>query len=507
MSTEWPDVPRVVDGRTSFSSTGLNPTVDALAERTDYLKNAIDNWSQGCSGLIYSDTGFSSDVTEVGTILAFVNGQYVPAKAVWSTVKREDGSIAPAPEAYVVGILVSSIVNGYGKIMSYGWTSDPALIAAMIGSDSLVAGQYFLKEDGGVVLGTEESLEVPVYCFTYCGTIDGKGKIVFNPKLPEYSGHSHGWAELPFSGWTVGVDSSVFVGGTSYPSVAAILGSTVSSAFLSQNGIGVDPDKWEITGNTIATDFQVFSSDKMILYMISPMLGRDPLVHSVTVAEGSGMLTADNMSGDVVLTLNGSPNSTNDRKGQAVISFDGNTFTTGPVVQRIVAEAGISAKTSATEPGTVVIGNDTYEEGQIDVNITNLDGVLFGTDSSHVTYKFPAGITSTLYGTVRLPHYSQLITLEPVLNLLYLGGGYSIPSLDVEVTVIPMPNGTGGSSATLYDNLSTTAIASTLDNKYYLSGCTSGASISPDAIINVKITATEPTNSIELAALSIQLAE
>ena len=507
------DVPRVADGYTTFSATGLNPIVDALTERTDYLKDRVDNLSgaRNC-GLIYTDTGFDASVPGKGTVLAFVDGKYVPAKAVWSSVVRSDGSVAPASEAYIVGVLISEIVNGYGTIMSCGWTSDPVIITSILGSTPST-GQYFLGEDGGVVLGTDSNTQIPIYCLTYCGTADPVGKLIFNPALPEYSGHSHGVADLPWSGWSiVGNTSSYFIGNTG--AAAALLGSTLTNYTLVSGGDIVDPSLVHITGNTITVDYEVQSTDKIRLYSINPMQGRDPLIHTVTVDENSGLLSAENINGNVVLGLDANPASTSLYSGSAVVSFDGNTYATGPVVQGLLAGPGITLRSSYPDgtplrPGVIYVGNANVDQSQIDINVTNLDGVLFGTDPSRVTYKFPAGVTSSMYGTVRIPSFDAGMELIPILNLLIEGNGSSIPSLGVEATLIPMPEFGGGTSRTAPSTVSsliTEAIGSSTENYYYKSSCTlSGISASPDALLTVKITGSTMSSSVEVVGISIQL--
>lgn len=535
MSFEWSNsVNLIKDGVSRFCGDDLNPIIEALDNRTLFLKNHLDHLQNSNCGLVYTDTGFDETVMAFGkgAVLAWdaVKGTYTLASAEFDTNVREDGSMTPADKSYVIGILITNIDNaGYGTILAHGWSSDEELISIVTGGMSLhesspATGAYYLGRDGKAVRGEALDFQLPVYCFTYTGT----GKLVVNPRVPEFTGHSHGkfifddrWVktdDLPTAvEEVIGDSGNVFykyeATQDSSGNLTYMLNSVVrAKALLTNDGVALNSNDWAFTKDAVYVAFDVTNSSEIILYTIAPLIGVEPLVKAVEVVGDSKLLDVTNSYGVAKLHFNDSTTERAEYTGTAVgeITNKGGVKTT-PVVHALGAGAGIDI-THAMDavgndvPGAYIIHSTDHSRNQIDMNICNLDGVLFGTDTDRVSYKFPAGVTSSMYGTFRAPHFHAGSSYAGRINLIVKGTGNSIPSGTVTATIIPMPTTSTPTVALLPNEYTVDGVSASAKEKYYLLAvdlvkgtCTS------DALINCKITFDSPDKPITLVGVSLQL--
>lgn len=509
----WPEtVGLIVDGISTFSADSLNPIINALATRTAFLKNSLDNLNGSC-GLLYTDTGFSPEVS-VGTILAWDSEAklYIPARPAFSDIVRADGSVAPAESSYVVGVLISEISSdGFGTILANGWIDgNNALISSILGDVDAPKGAYYLDADnpGRVCLGGAKDINVPTYCLSYTGD---SGTLIFNPRAPEYTGHSHHKYTLSNDGWEVysilpyrdkfTSDDPVFI--------SMLKNSNLDNLTLTKNGAIVSANSWtvDLDNNSILTTFDVLDFDELVLHSISPLNGLDPLVHSIKVEKDNVLLTASSSNGNVELATNFEPTDT-ELKGTAISAIKESGVINCPVVHSISAGPGAVLSNAIDEtgnavPGSYVISSSAVCANQIDMQISNLDGVLFGTDVNKVCYVFPTNHTSSLFGSFRIPHFTGG-KFEVKLNLVVRGNGDSIPGFDVYYEKIQFPEDGGSVKALTGTVTNTNAIAGTSTGNYYRTSATLGYVIS-DELLSCKLSMEGSAKAVQLISASIEL--
>lgn len=537
MSYQWSNIiPRIIDGVTRFGASGLNPILDALENRTLYLKTHLERLENSNCGLVYTDRGFSPEVVAKGkgTILAWdaKKSQYIPASAKFDTNIREDGSVAPADSSYVIGILITDVVDGYGTILAHGWSSDLELISIVTGGKSSVEdptglnGAYYLYDDGEARKGEAADFDLPVYCFTYTGT----GKLIVNPRVPEFTGHSHskfiftnnwekvGLVDLPTSvADAIGDSGEVFckysVDLDDTGSLKRMLLECVSSkAMLTNDGVAVNSTDWAFTKDAVYVAFDTTVSSEIVLYTIAPLIGVEPLVRTLSVVGDSKIIQTNRDSGYVSLMFNDNTTALDSYTGSAIGAIsNGDGIQTTPVVHTLGAGIGIHI-THAVDaqgrdvPGVFVIHSTDRSCNQIDMNVCNLDGVLFGTDIDKVSYKFSAGMTSSLYGVFRVPRHDSNTQYTGKINVIVKGNGGTVSDGTVAVTTIPMPSSDNPVTAYTNAEYTLTGLTSSALEKYYLLTVPLATGSCPsDALLNCKLTFESPDAPVTVVGISLQL--
>jgi hypothetical protein len=502
------DIPLIADGITTLDANSINPSLEALKANTIDLDNRLNNLS-GSAGLIYSDNAFSDTVVNhedpIGLLLAWdsVNHVYIPASASWAEDKAADnGRLIPADGAYVTGVLISAIDdNGYGTILAYGWTTDKAVIGALT-SDKFITGTYYLGTDGKAVPKTDGmAMDLPVYCFTYTST----GKLVFNPRVPERYGHNHGKYIL------TGFTANSVGGATCTPddgsALSSVLKSYPAACQLFKNGTMLASDDWSIVDRSIRLSFMPLADDEVVLFAITPTVGYEPLVHSVSVDSGCKLLEATNSNGNVVLNFKTEPVSSNVSSGNAVVAVDGQGYSVGPVVQQLYAGVGASISEAVDAEGKVIPGslvvsanNGIYD--QRDLQVCNLDGVLFGVDSTKIGYRFPAGVTSSLYGTVRLPHFEGNTKYTAVLSLIVEGSAEGYPA-GLTAYITPIADQPRKPSTEVVIDFSNLSNISGVD--HIISTDIDGLLVSSDCLLHCRISCDTPATALTILGVSVSL--
>ena len=516
MSINWSTVPGVADG---LSANDINTSIDALRERTDSLKLYYENLS-GSFGTVFTDEGLGS--FHVGDIIAWGGDNYVHAAAKYSDTVCPDGSLAPSNSSYVLGVLITEPDHGgRATVLMSGWITDAGLIKTIVGSYTN-NGAYYLSAEGKASPGGISTYDVPVYCLSKVSD----NLLLFQPKAPEYTGHSHGIYELPSQSWeAVDRDSTpeelrdsgeVFSRFDVAPDSA--LGNSVSTgltnAVLTKNGEVVKSTDWCIADLSIFTAFEIAEADELTIYTISPLQGKDPFVHSIKLASGEKLLKLDDLNGNVVLstTVPTRVGSLADYKGSAVLAIeeDGEAVT-GSVIHSITAGPGIiiseGRDTNGNSlPGRKIISSSSICASQIDLQVLNLNGVLFGTESDRISFKFPAGSSSTLYGVFRLPHFDTPTGISGKINVILRGTGRGIPSGVCSVTPIKFPR--PGKPTSVQANLTYTipAIPTSESQYYYCASIDLDPSvISSDAAVACAITYDKPVDAVTIATCSMEL--
>ena len=453
--SEWPvNIPNIKDGETTFCANDLNPIINSLENRTNWLKDKLNSLS-GSYGFTYTDEGFDASCKK-GMLIAQdpVTKKYFPASATWSDTVRADGSIAPSWSANVVGILMTDVITSasdnraYGSIQVLGCISDKALVDLL--APNRTVGNYYLTENGKASADLENR-DMPVWCYSYLSS----GKILLAPKAPEYGGHSHNYITIKPDSWIAingsvnGVpDSALFMLDISENGDSAIhnlISSNPNHICLVKNGQEVMQDNWGINKDLTALylNFNITKVDTLSIHAITPFTANEPIVHSINTTKDNNLLSINNVGGNVFLGLNLDNVERNYYSGYGITSLSSDGLKTGPVIQGIRAGAGIEVNSyydyDELVPGVITISANSYKKTLTDMNLCNLNQVIIGTSFNGVSYVFPRSVNASLTGTLRIPNYPDNKYQEGEIVIMFQGNGQAISGMYAEVLIQPVP--------------------------------------------------------------------
>lgn len=454
--SEWPiNVPNIEDGITTFSANDVNPIIQSLTTRTDWLRDKLNNLT-GSFGFSFTDEGFDSSCKK-GMLIAQdpETKKYYPAEASWSNIVRADGSIVPSWKANVIGVLLTDVISSnnaddrsFGSIQVFGCIADLEIVDIL--APNRIVDSYYLDTNGAATAGIENK-HLPVWCFSYLAS----GKIFLSPKSPEYGSHSHNYININSNLWkpvsTVNAalpsDAKMVIDVSDEGNEAlnSVIKANPNHLCLVKNGQEVLKSQWGITEdlNILYLKFYLTEGDELSLHAITPLTADEPLVRSIQTTRDNNLLKIDSVGGNVFLGLNIENIEKNTYTGYGVTALDEEGLKLGPIIQGIKAGAGIDVKSyrdkDPTVKGIVEISNSQYKNTLIDMNLCNLNGVLVGTTINEVSYIFPAGVMSSLTGTIRIPHFIDNNDQTGELVLVFQGNGQSISGLEASILIQATP--------------------------------------------------------------------
>lgn len=511
MSGNWVDVPQLVDGLSTFTAGSINPSISALVNRTDELKSRLDGIG-GISavGLCYRDTGLTGSGIARGTIVCYdkESGEYIPAAAQWDYSDTDAGKLIPSNSSYVIGVLVSDVdqYTGEGSILCNGTINSASLIDVLASEGP---GDYYLTSNGNASL-TPPERQPRIYCYTRTAS----GKLIFNPQSPEYGGHTHDKYRLN-SGWQSVTGSAVpsairaryavtskcfklTVTENNYPGLAASMDAVGSDMTLCLNGLILSANSWCIVSNEIFIAESVEASDSVELFLISPILGNRTTI--TDIKSDSDLFSFDVARGTAYLYINQESVHSTEPSGVAVAGIDNSGVAMVSVVNEIHPGLGISItprtkSDGSTVPGSFDITANTALRTKLELNITNLNGVIFGGSSSGIGYIFPQGVRASMSGYVRTPYSDARIGAR--LHILAETLGTSIDTFEI----------TGKS----YDSTSLTS-TSIRENTVLASAGSGGLTdisvdlgeVGSDTLLSLSLSATQNT-AVEVLSVSLEL--
>lgn len=509
-------VPRVQNGVTRWSAEDLNPIINALDSNINQVASAMDTMA-GDAGYIFTDTGFSADCKK-GMLIAYdtETARYIPAAAAWSADRAANGGLIAADSAYVVGMLMTDIDdNRNGVIMAAGWTTNQEIIGLAVPEG--VPGRYYLSVDGkATLLSSGASSILPVYCFYYTAT----GKLILNPQRPDVSNHAHTSYSLNPSLWGAVGSSDA----TDLPSTAKYVYNTAADANLSTllntyqsgqslvyNGQEVAKDQWGITPTGyIYMNVVGENGAPSVLHTITPFFGVEPIVRAIGIADGNRTLSATELAGTVMLDCSFPQNGEVGNSAVAVVGIDNTGIRVGSVVSALEAGPGIElAQMQDAEgnsiPGGVTVKSQAVSGTMLDMLIVNANGVGLGGGPNQASIIFPAGQTTSVMFAFRVPMHT-MSNLRGVFDAWLYGNGSAISAFSAQYTIINAPE-QGGSIAISNNpvSLSLTQPGSTDTAHIYSMPSATFGPLNSNAMVYLKLTATNPTTSIAVAAAGIRL--
>ena len=481
-------------------------------------------------GSMFTDVGFSADCKK-GTIVAFDEslGMYIPAAAKWSTSYRKDGSVIPETSSYVLGVIVSTVIDNQATVLTSGWSKDEELIQLMTGG---LSGEYYLDEGGKAKAGRSNITTLPVYCFSYRKSADSGdvGVLIFNPQAPEYAGHSHGRYILPPpSDWTITATGAFIVIPKSMAVFDALKKGNPDCISLVKNGTELSPDMWDVSIDsdeiTLTVHFQIMLgdsegslADEFIVHTITPFTAEEPIVRSAEVAKTCKVLKSDLDSGNVKFSIDEDSVVTGRYTGNAVVRWGNSGIYTGPVVQQIHAGPGIEIDSYKDDnddivPGSYIVSVEDLNKQEHDMLICNLDGAVMGSSTNANSYVFPRGLTSKIHGSIRVPFIPKVIdplrggyadrTVVATINILVKGSTASAASLALTINKIRKPQSAEGTIAyNTFESAISGDLGSDASRVYLL---TAEVQVNSCDYLSCTLQANSPTAAIEVMSISLSL--
>ena len=364
-------------------------------------------------GTIIQDIGFQNIPGSAGPLVAYdaAANQYIPAAATW-TISNTDGAIIPSNSAYVSGIVLPADVgqglSGERRVLLSGVinSTDP-VFANLFASGERIPGEYFLKDNGELVLGAPEGM-LPVYC----GYLTASGNFIFRPQAPDYRGHHHTAYKLDNDLWTTSGSGYTYADVTTADNTQTVNDATALQILtaLPVSAVSLVKDSTILqrgTDYTISDDGTLWlassaysASANYYLCGLYPLVTTDADIRSIALASGNNTISITKAYGTVYLDNTYPVISSSNATGTCISEITKSGIKTAPVVNSIIAGAGTSI---TGNNGTYTISNTLIASTLIDFQTISANNVLIGGNSTDALITFPAATGSSIIGIARIP--------------------------------------------------------------------------------------------------------
>ena len=478
MST-WPTtVPMYPEGG-STKSTDMNQPIQALIDRTDYLKSMLDQIASG-KRLTSQCNKISADAVQGDAVYFDLDtGLFQPGLAKWSDTLGEDGSLNAAPSSLILGFVLSKDTATSGVIGLYGEIDDPDVITAIFGATP-VPGLYFLSPvDAGKVTQTEPTVKVPAIFYTY----EGRAIILENKAWGPNHIHK---TFMMAQEWLVVSDPEF---ADMVVPAGAIYGYDIGSDYNLKSLFSIFPGavKLSADGMILYADSVVVNDDNiwwvgagdpnavvnMECYSMIPFSYGEPILRGAKT-DFPLELTISALQG--MLTINPVPWSSGGiaPSGVAVSSVNGKIYTLTPVISALKAGPGALVNVNLLT-GNAVVSLDRMVEALIDAEIVDLSNAVQVADDPYILFSLPADRVSYLLGRNAIPKLGTDVTFAAAAFMMAKGiqGGtvgspINFPALSVTLTFVPSPKaGAVPLASAIVQNTAFATFPSVQDTLYY----------------------------------------
>ena len=508
MATWQPTVPLFTVSSDTKSAT-LNQPIQALIQRTDYLKTVLDDVTAGQQLIIPCTNLGSTTVVGDAVYLDPTDETYKPAVAKWEDTYAADGNLVVADSSIVIGFVLSKTTSTSGVIVSQGLVDDAAFILAALGA-SPAPGLYLLSAaTAGAVASAVVGLNIP--CLFYLG---GDRCLILDRST--WLAHSHihrtftmaaGWAVVADAqfddmtkpagatyGYQIASDTDLTELFTVVPGMIKVTGSNVAvpgGTILATTQVVINSDNvwWVEAATNPATVYTEY-----IMYASVPVSYGEPIVRGaksnypleLAVSASQGMLTID----PVAWALG-----TATASGTALKSVSGKTYNTTPVISSLANAGGAAISVNLTT-GAATIGLDSSFEAMIDADIVNLDNAVQSVDSPFAYFTLPANRTAEIIGRVPIPKYDTgTLVAAAFAEVRGINGAtvltpINFPALTVTMTFVPSPDPTPIALGSLVPLVTSFALFSSVQDTLYYSETPDPAghiAVSSEGMLYIKI--------------------
>ena len=338
------------------------------------------------NGTSFTDIGVSSACRK-GTFVYYndVTGNYEPAYQQLSTKRDNLSNLTPASSMYVVGVIISPVVDGKATILTSGLIRNKDILAAIFGANTNIPGNYYLDTDGKLTKDVSK-LSFPLYC----GTLTDTSCFILNIQTPDFRTHNHTMYMLNPNMWVDNVYSDA--------NLTYILNTFSEGICIVADGkVLIENIDYSIENNSIKYNGYVIPS-VCIVYANNPFMGSVGWITGVNTAPGNSIINIAKVNNKAIIDTQFTVTQ-EQGNGIAVSSISNQGVHTATVVNDIIPGSGI---TVVNNNGTCTIGLSTTYKTILDFNILNANGVVFG-GTDFTLIKFPANTDSSVQGSVRIP--------------------------------------------------------------------------------------------------------
>ena len=443
----WTDEVKKLEDGSPADATVLNAPIQALVDRTDYLKNKLEEVTTNAKVIAYN---VKLDITvEPGDFVYYDCSceLFRKALAVWADSYEPNGELLAAPSAQASGVIIKKSTSNMGDLLMGGHYQDADLHQKIFGTNSTAGCLYYISgTDAGAVTNEVPPLAVPVVTDTGSDTFMVKVSSVHNPNhMHRHYVLSEPWlaaSDVYFQDMTkpTGAVKGYSIIGTdfeelfaAYPGELAIFldgelaayGDFVTNEFnLWWMGTGTDP--------STATDIEVFA--------YSPMISGEPVIRNIKTNTPC-MLTIRNKNGTATVDFNDWTEEDVEPEGTAVASIVDNSLKKIPVVTSITG-TGIQVNVLPSGRYDLVVGDAV--EGLLDAELVNMNNAVELTDDPYFYYVFPAGRAASIIGKRSIPILTDANSYGAAVWVQRRGitgatdsSQIEFPAIDVEITSVP----------------------------------------------------------------------
>lgn len=237
----------------------------------------------------------------------------------------------------------------------------------------------------------------------------------------------------------------------------------------------------------------------------APAYNGSPEVRSVKVSSDTPMLTAETVKGVVTLGMSTDVSESSKTSGKALSGISGAGFFSEPVINDILGGTGISVH---KKDGVATVSDVSSLNSTLDINLCSLNGVYIGTSTNNgIVYTFPAGVASSITGSIRAPYIGD-ISVNGQIQILLEGNRSSSALSGLQVTVQPMPSdNTAEIPKAVPIDYTVDNIPTVSSESLYLISVRLNQQIPSNALVFVKLSAVNPAVTTKVVSLSLKLSE
>ena len=439
--SSWSNTVPLYEEGNSTEHTEMNKPLQALIDRTDYLKQQLDQVTAG-ENLIGSFTNLDED-TAVGDAV-YLDPDTETVKRALSGFAPEfaqDGSFRLATSGYVLGIVVEKTNSTSGRIWITGTITDQDLADDALGV-SADPGVYRLSmTNHGELTADEQELDILVIQY------HGGGVMTMFDKRASIPNHIHqtylleeSWLlesdsafdnmEKPAGatyGYDIANDANMQRIFATVPGSIRIFG---DGQLLAETEVTSNLDNiWWVDAVSVPTDYTVLEATITMPYTFGePVLrgARTDTPDEILLSADQGILTANMQTWQ---TGDDTPD------GTAIRSIVGRTYKTVPVVTDVGVLGDLQKSTDSEGKVTISLGLGL--NSFIEPQIVNLNNAIEETDGYYVYYAIPAGRDAKMLGRISLPFFQDAeLEAAVVAEVQGLSGGGAIPALNVNARAV-----------------------------------------------------------------------
>jgi hypothetical protein len=422
----------------------MNKPLQALIERTDYLKQQIDQVTAG-ENLIGSYANMASD-TEVGDAVYLDADTETVKKALsgFAPEFAQDGSFRLAASGYVLGIVIEKTSETSGRIWLTGTITDQDLADDALGV-SADPGIYRLSmTNNGELTADEQELDILVLQY------HGGGVMTMFDKRAAIPNHIHQTYLLEES-WLLASDSAF---DDMEKPVGAAYGYDIANDANMQRIFATVPGSIRVFGDgeLIAETVIVSNLDNIWSLSIDPSVTYTVIEATITMPYTFGepvlrgartdtpeeiLLSAE--QGILTANMQDWQTEADTPDGTAIRSIVGRTYKTVQVVTDVGVLGDLQKSTDSEGKITISLGLgiNSFLEPQI----VNLNNAIEESDGYYVYYALPSGRDAAMLGRISLPFFQDAVLEAAVVaEVQGLSGGGAIPALNIDYSVKAYPS-------------------------------------------------------------------